>query len=60
MALYTIPVSIVIDAATPAAATQQAMAAAKLLNEPFTKTLIAGQGLQIKSAKVGVPVAGTT
>lgn len=60
MPLYTIPASLVIEAPTPAAAQAQAQKAQQLLNESFTKQMIAGQGVNLKSAKVGVPTPGAT
>ena len=55
MALFTIPVHIVVDVPDAATALQQAQKANQLLNDPMTKTLIAGQGLRIQNVVVGAP-----
>lgn len=56
--IFSIPLTITVDVASPQIAQQLGAKANQLLNDPMTKLLLKGQGLPIVTAKVGTPTQG--
>lgn len=59
MALFAIPLTVVVEASTPAAAEQQAQKAKQLLTDPMTMAMMRMQGLALTRAIVGKPTPTT-
>lgn len=59
MSTYTVPVSVLIDAASPEAAVAQANSINTLLGDTMVKSVLSGSGVSLKKIVVFKPVLGT-
>lgn len=58
MATFTVPVSVLVEAASQEAATAQAKSINELLGDSMVRTVLAGSGVVLKKIVVFQPIAG--